>query len=44
MKFNDTIAMIELRICVNLRILAPLIDVGYGFGPPTENEYIKTRK
>jgi len=22
----------------------PLIDVGYEFGPPTENQYIKTRK
>src|SRR6218665_1454553 len=21
-----------------------LIDVGYGFGPPTENQHIKTRK
>ena len=27
-------AMVELSICVNVRILAPLIDVGYGFGPP----------
>ena len=34
--------MIALRICRNVRILAPRIDVGYGFGPRMEKWNIKT--